>query len=182
MRWIDKRFAELSLVQLYAILALRQQVFVVEQACAYLDADGLDPLCDHLFAEGSADPPAAATAAVAAHKPSVQAAAEPSAETAAAQSAGELLAYLRILPALPEEVRIGRVIIAPPARGLGLGRQLMQRGLALAHARYGPVPVRISAQAHLERFYAGLGFVRASENYEEDGIPHLAMLRPAGAA
>ena len=73
------------------------------------------------------------------------------------------------------EISIGRVIIAPQARRAGLGRELMRRGIAAA----GPVAIRISAQAHLESFYADLGFERASELYDEDGIPHLEMLRPA---
>jgi ElaA protein len=51
----------------------------------------------------------------------------------------------------------------------------MRRGLAAV----GPVAVRISAQAHLERFYNHVGFARVGENYDEDGIPHLEMLRPA---
>jgi ElaA protein len=50
---------------------------------------------------------------------------------------------------------------------------LVQRGLAAV----GAVPVRISAQAHLERFYGELGFRRVSELYLEDGIPHIDMLR-----
>ena len=35
-------FAELSGEELYELLSLRQRVFIVEQRCAYLDADGLD--------------------------------------------------------------------------------------------------------------------------------------------
>lgn len=155
MLWVLKRFTELTPDELYAILALRQKVFVVEQACAFLDADGLDRQCQHLFAT---------------------------------DDAGELLAYLRILPQstgsadLPPAVTIGRVVTAPTARGTGLGRALMQRGLQLVQAQSGRVPVHISAQARLERFYAELGFVRASADYDEDGITHLAMLRPADRA
>ena len=42
-------FQELNLPDLYEILALRQRVFVVEQDCPYLDADGLDDCCLHLI-------------------------------------------------------------------------------------------------------------------------------------
>ena len=73
------------------------------------------------------------------------------------------------------ELSIGRVITAPRMRGRGLGRELVQRGIAAA----GPVPIRIGAQAHLEAFYGELGFQRASDVYDEDGIPHIEMLRPA---
>lgn len=139
--WHERAFAELTVEELYSIIALREQVFVVEQACAYQDADGADRVCRHLWAEQS----------------------------------GALRAYLRIVPAGTKwpEVSIGRVIVAPAARGTGLGRELMRRGLAAV----GAVPVRIGAQAHLEKFYGELGFVRASDVYDEDGIPHIEMVR-----
>jgi ElaA protein len=47
--WECLEFAELSTAKLYAILALRSEVFVVEQECAFADVDGLDPLCVHLL-------------------------------------------------------------------------------------------------------------------------------------
>ena len=93
-------------------------------------------------------------------------------------ASGELSAYLRILPpglAYPEP-SLGRVIVDPSTRGSGLGVALMREGLARARAKYGPLPIRIGAQAYLERFYASLGFRRVSEDYEEDGIAHLEML------
>ena len=144
MRWHDRAFDELTVHELYAIIALRERVFVVEQQCAYLDADGVDLVSRHLWA--TADD-------------------------------GALHAYLRIVPAgvrFPE-VAIGRVITAPEARGTGLGRELMERGIAAVGAR----PIRIGAQAHLEKFYGSLGFTAVSPVYDEDGIPHIEMLRPA---
>jgi ElaA protein len=147
LRWHDRAFDELTARELYAIVTLRERVFVVEQRCAYLDADGVDLVSRHLWA--TADDPA---------DPAVH-------------------AYLRIVPAGVKfaEISIGRVITAPEARGTGLGRVLMRRGLDAV----GPVTVRIGAQAHLERFYGELGFVRASAIYDEDGIPHIEMLRAA---
>jgi ElaA protein len=141
LQWHERAFDELSVAELYAILALRSRVFVVEQNCPYLDADGYDAMSRHLWAEAD----------------------------------GAIHAYLRLVPPGVKfaELSIGRVVTAPEARGTGLGRVLMQRGLAAA----GPVPVRIGAQAHLERFYGELGFRRASEPYDEDGIPHIEMLR-----
>jgi ElaA protein len=149
LRWHDRAFGELSVAELYAIIELRERVFVVEQTCAYLDADGLDPGSRHLWAEA------------------------PHPDDGG--PAGGVLAYLRIVPAGAKyaEVSLGRIVTAPEARGTGLGRTLVGRGLAAV----GAVPVRISAQAHLERFYADFGFRRASEPYLEDGIPHLEMLR-----
>lgn len=52
--WKVKTFSELTTDELYAILKIRQEVFVVEQTCWYLDADGSDQLAIHLFAEDAA--------------------------------------------------------------------------------------------------------------------------------
>jgi len=143
LTWQERDFDGLTVHQLYAILALRQRVFVVEQTCPYLDADGADQPSRHLWAE----------------------------------RAGEIVAYVRIVPASLkfDEISIGRVITAPETRGTGLGRELMKRAIAAC----GNVPIRIGAQAHLEKFYGKLGFVRASDLYDEDGIPHIEMLRAA---
>jgi ElaA protein len=54
---------------------------------------------------------------------------------------------------------------------------MMALGVAYVEQRFPKQGIRISAQAHLERFYGGLGFVRVSETYLEDNIPHIEMLR-----
>ena len=94
-----------------------------------------------------------------------------------------VLAYLRVVPggAKYDEPSLGRIVTAPETRRTGLGRALVIEGLACARARFGAVPIRIGAQKYLERFYGSFGFVRASDDYVEDGIPHLEMLL-AGAA
>lgn len=74
------------------------------------------------------------------------------------------------------EPAIGRVVTAPEARGQGLGRELMQEGLARCRVVWPGRAVRISAQAHLQPFYGALGFAAASGEYLEDGIPHIEML------
>jgi ElaA protein len=128
-------------------------VFVVEQRCAYLDADGFDRDARHLWA---------------------------------ARDDGAVHAYLRLLGpgARFAEPSIGRIVTAPEARGTGLGRELVRHGIALARARHGERAIRIAAQAHLERFYGEFGFARASEEFDEDGIPHVEMVlgatSPAG--
>jgi ElaA protein len=145
--WIEKPWSALTLDELYAILRLRQRVFIVEQSCPYVDADGKDQRCRHLWMAGTAG--------------------------------GEPLAYLRIVPpgVTFAEPSLGRVITAPEARRGGLGKALIVEGLARLAAAHGRVPVRIGAQKYLERFYTDLGFVSASDDYDEDGIPHLEMLR-----
>jgi len=143
LRWREEHFPKLTPTELYAICTLRQRVFVVEQNCVYVDADGYDPPARHLWAEGE----------------------------------GVVRAYLRIVPAGLKfaEVSLGRVVTAPEARGTGLGRELLRRGLASV----GALPVRIGAQAYLEKFYGEFGFLRTSDLYDEDGIPHVEMTRAA---
>jgi ElaA protein len=145
LTWHVRTFAELSTSELYAILALRERVFVVEQKCAYQELDGRDAVCRHLWAE----------------------------------QGGAIVAYLRIVPAGArfDEVSIGRVVTAPEVRGAGLGRELMIRGIAAC----GAVPIRVMAQAYLEKFYAELGFARVSDLYDEDGIMHVDMIKPASS-
>lgn len=93
-------------------------------------------------------------------------------------AAGTLLACLRVVdPGVKyPEPSIGRVVVAPEARGLGAGRALVQEGLARCLAAWPGRAVRISAQAHLQRFYGELGFAPVSPQYLEDGIPHIEML------
>ena len=85
-------------------------------------------------------------------------------------------AYLRVFaPGVKyAEASLGRVVTAPEGRRSGLGRPLIAEGIA----RVGGGPIRIGAQKYLEKFYGELGFVRASDDYLEDGIPHLEMVRP----
>jgi ElaA protein len=89
-----------------------------------------------------------------------------------------VLAYLRVVPGgvKYDEPSLGRIVTAPETRRTGLGRALVIEGLARARARFGAVPIRIGAQKYLERFYGSFGFVRASDDYVEDGIPHVEML------
>jgi len=149
LHWEWKRFSELTLEELYRLLALRQQVFVVEQKSIYLDADGYDRSSHHLLGQRSG-------------------AEEPL-----------LAAYLRVLPPGLKypEVSFGRVVTAPEARRHGYGKVLIEKGLAFIDANYPGVPVRIGAQHYLQRFYEGFGFRRSSDVYDEDGIPHIDMLR-----
>lgn len=76
-------------------------------------------------------------------------------------------------------ISIGRVALAKGDRGQGLGRVMI--ATALTHIR-AAAPGRdqtLGAQHHLEPFYAGFGFRRISDIYDDGGIPHVDMLRPA---
>ena len=147
--WRLSSFAQLSTAELALIYRARQQVFAVEQQCAYLDADGYDELSHHLAAwsPGHAVP----------------------------------LAYARLVRPGGKyaEPSMGRVITTAPARGTGLGRELVRRLIEHSALVYPGHAIRISAQSRLARFYAEFGFVAVGGDYIEDGIPHLEMLRPA---
>ncbi|OCZ69455.1 acyltransferase [Achromobacter xylosoxidans] len=144
--WTCKPHAKLTLAELYAILRLRSEVFVVEQDCVFLDMDGKDlqGQTEHLMAWEN----------------------------------GALLAYCRLLePALNDgQAVIGRVITAPAARGTGLGHELMRRAKDEVARLWPGQPVYLGAQAKLRAYYAGHGFVPVTEEYIEDGIPHVGML------
>jgi ElaA protein len=91
---------------------------------------------------------------------------------------GQVHAVLRIVqPGVSyAEVSIGRVATSQAARGSGLGRSLMRRGMQCVVDQYGDVPVRISAQSYLTKFYSSFGFISEGESYLEDDIPHIEML------
>lgn len=148
MEWVCKAYSELSADELYGVLRLRQLVFVVEQACYYLDLDGHDRRAWHLWVSAPG---------------------------------GEPDAYLRYFApgVLFAEASLGRIVTSPARRRGGLGRALVAEGLGRLERQFGPCPVRIGAQAYLERFYASFGFERCGPDYVEDGIPHLPMRRPA---
>lgn len=94
---------------------------------------------------------------------------------------GAILAYARVLPPGTSfaEASIGRVLTARAGRAKGLGRDLMERALAVCTSRFPDSGIRISAQEYLVRFYLSLGFETVRGPYLEDGIPHLEMLRAA---
>lgn len=144
---------------LYAFLKLRSDIFVVEQHCVFPEMDGLDPQCLHLCGR---------------------------------DTAGVLQAYLRLVPpgldrpahqvegqrpSLPPGPALGRLVVAATARRSGLARAAIEEGLHLCAFRHGGLPVLLSAQQHLEAFYASLGFERRGAPYREDGIWHVDMLR-----
>lgn len=130
-------------------MRLREGVFIVEQKCAYPDADGRDPDAYHLL--GWLD----------------------------TGSERKLVAYARVFePGVRyEEGSVGRVVTAPEVRRTGVGRVLMAEALRRLEGLAPGRPVRLAAQRYLERFYSEFGFTTASAPYEEDGIMHVDMLR-----
>ncbi|WP_417690742.1 GNAT family N-acetyltransferase [Roseibium sp.] len=143
-RW--SAFDRMSGKEVHDLLRLRQDIFVVEQGCAFPDIDGKDPEALHfrLFDE----------------------------------VADTLVGALRVF--LPEAgsrvARIGRVVMRAEYRGGGRGRMLMEAGLAKVRELVPTAEIELSAQSHLHAFYAGLGFKSCSQEYLEDGIPHVDMV------
>ena len=145
--WSCLRFNELSTEDLYRVLQLRAEVFVVEQDCAYQDLDAYDQ--EGLHAMGQL----------------------PDGDEA------QLVSYSRLLPpgAKYEGASIGRVITKKSARGGGVGKALILNSLAFCKEHWPGKVITISAQLYLQTFYIELGFETDSEPYDEDGIPHIRM-------
>lgn len=142
-------FNQLDIFQLYEIMALRQEVFVVEQNCPYLDADGKDPKGWHLLGLNTEN---------------------------------QIIAYARLLPkevSYPDYPSIGRIATAANARGTGAGRALVQEALLECHRLFGNESIKIGAQLYLLKFYQSFGFESVGEEYLEDGIPHIEMIKPS---
>ena len=159
IRWRFAPFAELTPREVHDLYQARAACFVVEQDCVFQDLDGVDPECWHLLGYAGT-----------VHSSKADVPCPPQ----------ELIAYARLLPAGTKfvEPSIGRVLTTMPARGTGLGRELMLEALRRAEKLWPGQPIRIGAQSRLERFYVELGFVTASAPYDEDGIEHIEMLRP----
>jgi len=142
-----KPFYKLSHDELYAIMVLRQEVFVVEQKCTYVDADNLDQKGHHLMGFD---------------------------ETKRLVAYARILPTATRYPAYPS---IGRVITAKPIRGTGIGRELMEEGIERLYDVYGVSPIKISAQTQLKEFYESLGFSPVGKKYREDGMWHIGMVK-----
>ncbi|TRZ37925.1 GNAT family N-acetyltransferase [Niallia circulans] len=95
-----------------------------------------------------------------------------------AEKDGEIAAYARVLPAgiSYEEASIGRVLVKKDFRGQGLAYDLLNNAIAFIRDELKEPAIKISAQSHLEKFYASFGFQVTSSEYLEDDIPHIDML------
>ena len=151
---------DLDTATLYDLLKLRVAVFVVEQACPYPELDGSDLSAQtrHFWLE---------------------------------EKSGEVIATLRLIeggliaggliegglieggPGGRRQFRIGRVCTRAAARGHGYATRLLQAALA----DVGADPCALNAQTYLIDMYARHGFVVDGDEFCEDGIPHVPMLR-----
>ncbi|KII77653.1 GNAT family N-acetyltransferase [Vibrio renipiscarius] len=143
--WKRHSFEQLTNHELYQLLKLRVDVFVVEQTCPYPELDDNDTLNGVMHLLGYQQGQIIACA--------------------------RLLPKGTTYPS----VSIGRVATKKSARGGGLGHQLLQQAIAECHQLWPNQSIEIGAQQHLTAFYQQHGFVQTSAMYLEDGIPHVDM-------
>ena len=88
----------------------------------------------------------------------------------------KIIAYARVLENIDHNnLSIGRIVVSKNERGNSIGSYLLNFILKKIHKEKPKRPIKISAQAHLEKFYTDHGFKRTSNTYMEDGIPHISM-------
>ncbi len=145
--WQLKSFSELTTEQLYQLLKLRVDVFVVEQQCPYPELDNKDihPDSRHLLGYENHSlvaycrllPPGCSFS----------------------------------------EASIGRIVVAETQRQQGLGRTLVERAISSTEQLWPGQGIKVGAQSQLQAFYRSCGFVADSAAYMDDGIEHIDMLK-----
>ena len=140
-----KSFNDLNLSELYNLLQLRSEVFVVEQNCVYQDIDGKDQKALHVVGYKNEN----------------------------------IVAYTRVFKPGDyfEYASIGRVVVSENEREHKYGYDIMKASINAIKLYYDQTSIKISAQTYLKRFYNNLDFFEVGEEYLEDGIPHIAMIR-----
>ena len=140
-----KSFSDLTKEELYNILSLRSEVFIVEQNCAYQDIDQKDQFALHVFIKKN----------------------------------NQIIAYTRIFKPNDyfEYSSIGRVVVLKKERASKIGSQIMSFSIKKIEEIFNETKIKISAQKNLINFYKKLGFLVIGEEYLEDGIPHIAMIK-----
>lgn len=143
-----KQFTELSIHELYDILNLRNEVFVLEQNCVFVDTDYKDQKAWHLMLYN-----------------------EDSALLGYTRLIPEGISY-------PNYTSIGRVVNHPAFRNQGVGKLIMEKSIDMIYELFGKnYSIKIGAQLYLEKFYESFGFKRVGDVYDEDGIDHIHMIK-----
>lgn len=148
INWTWHKMAGMTTDALYEMFKVRQEVFVVEQNCAFLDLDGEDQEALHLLGRAETD------------------------------QGQVIAAYLRVLPPGKrfDTPSIGRLLTVSAFRRQGLGRACLRQAIDLLQNKYPGVDISLSSQEYLVSFYERAGFEKISEVYDEDGIPHCDMV------
>ena len=147
--WKALKFDELSNNELFDLLKLRVDVFVVEQTCPYPELDEKDrhPETRHLLGIQNDE------------------------LVACARLLPAGLSY--------PNVSIGRVATCKSFRGKGAGKRLMSEAIRQCELLWPHQSIEIGAQEYLKDFYESFGFVATSTMYLEDDIPHIDMKKSA---
>jgi len=142
---VVKEFNELSTMELYDILQLRSEVFVVEQNCVYQDLDGKDPFALHVIGYKNK----------------------------------KAVAYTRVFKPNDyfKEASIGRVVVSKNQRKHKYGNDIMKASIKAIEEQFNETKIVLSAQTYLKRFYNALNFKEIGDEYLEDGIPHIKMIK-----
>lgn len=142
---VVKPFETLTTQELYSVLQLRSEIFVVEQNCVYQDMDNKDQKALHVLGYKN----------------------------------GKIVAYTRIFKPGDyfEYASIGRVIVSQKERKHSYGNDIMNASIKAVKDYFNETNIMIGAQCYLKRFYNKLGFKEVGEEYLEDGIPHIHMVR-----
>ena len=140
-----KSFNKITSNELYELLALRSEVFVVEQDCVYQDIDGKDQKALHVI--GKKDE--------------------------------KIVAYTRLFNKRDyfSTTSIGRVVVKKSERKYGYGHDIIKASIQAIKDHYNETTIAISAQVYLKKFYEQHSFEKKGEEYLEDGIPHIKMIR-----
>ena len=140
-----KSFLAITKEELYEMLQVRSEVFVVEQDCVSQDIDYKDQKAVHVLGKKE----------------------------------GKLVAYTRIFNSGDyfDNPSIGRVVVKMEERKFGYGHTIMKASIEAIYERFEKQDIEISAQCYLRKFYNSHGFTQTSEEYLEDGIPHIKMIK-----
>jgi ElaA protein len=141
-----KGFTELNTDELYAVMRLRAEVFVLEQNCPYIDPDNQDQEAFHLLGFHPKTNELVAYARIL--KPG----------------------------AYKSEPSIGRVVTDKRFRSQQLGKLIFQESLDWCSEMFRGKSIRIMAQEYLVRFYQEFGFQVDSNPFLEDDIWHVDMI------
>ncbi len=145
LKILVKSFSEITTSQLYEILQLRSEVFVVEQDCVYQDIDFKDQKALHVIG----------------------------------LKRDKVIAYTRIFKPKDYflEASIGRVVVKKTERKFNFGHQIIEASISAISTNFKETTIKISAQTYLKKFYESHGFKKIGEEYLEDGITHIAMIK-----
>lgn len=91
----------------------------------------------------------------------------------------KIIAYTRIFKPgdYYKEAALGRVIVSQDYRNQKLGYKLIEKTIKEMQQLFGNTPIKIGAQTYLKKFYESFGFQQINDEYTEDGIPHIYMIK-----